>query len=404
VKISDRYKWAWSQDTDPTSLLVLLCLVDHCNATSGRCNPSLETIAKHTKLSERTVRRAVTRLEAEGLLIVTKPHLRAVSYDIPLDRPASDSVSQPLRTLCHCPSDSLSQPALDSVTKASDSVSLPLDSVSSRGTKDPEPVRTGKGEVGAPAGADALTSPPSAANEQATATATANDDPPSRPSLPLRPSGATSPDDTNGQPPPPLAPAAARPPAPTLTLATPEQMQQRIPDRRHTAADLPQLTGPLDFAGQPPRPVLDTLPLPQDEQAWRMCTGRRAGSHAEGDPHSLLPKLRWSDPKQTTDWRRLLRILADRGAYRLWHAAMREAWTAEKPPSWEDGMKLARQVQAQLDQDRRQHLRQVEEEAVYEQMRAEAAGKRQREEAERQLAWAEYHERHRDDPEVRDGE
>jgi hypothetical protein len=56
----------------PAAIRVALRLLDHYNCRTGRCNPSVETLAEATGLDSRTVSRAVGRLEALGLFHVTR--------------------------------------------------------------------------------------------------------------------------------------------------------------------------------------------------------------------------------------------------------------------------------------------------------------------------------------------
>lgn len=55
---------AWLLDIEPNAKFVLLALIKHANWDDGsRCFPSLARLALHTRLSDRTVRRAVRHLE-----------------------------------------------------------------------------------------------------------------------------------------------------------------------------------------------------------------------------------------------------------------------------------------------------------------------------------------------------
>lgn len=60
--------------------LVLLALADACSRDDGTgCWPSAATIARKVAISDRTVRRVITRLEADGHLIVHRGGGRAGS-------------------------------------------------------------------------------------------------------------------------------------------------------------------------------------------------------------------------------------------------------------------------------------------------------------------------------------
>ena len=64
--------WVWvNSPTSGNERLVLLALADACSRDDGSgCWPSAATIARKANISDRTVRRVITRLEAEGHLIV----------------------------------------------------------------------------------------------------------------------------------------------------------------------------------------------------------------------------------------------------------------------------------------------------------------------------------------------
>ena len=47
---------------------VLVCLIDHANPRTGRCDPSEATIAAETNLPKRTVERSIGRLRMVGCL------------------------------------------------------------------------------------------------------------------------------------------------------------------------------------------------------------------------------------------------------------------------------------------------------------------------------------------------
>jgi hypothetical protein len=64
--------WVWANSpTSGNERLVLLALADACSRDDGTgCWPSAATIARKANISDRTVRRVITRLEVEGHLIV----------------------------------------------------------------------------------------------------------------------------------------------------------------------------------------------------------------------------------------------------------------------------------------------------------------------------------------------
>lgn len=66
-------EWAWRQAIKPASAkLVLLCLADHHNSTSGRCDPSVSTIALETGLDRKTVMKSIETLSTSGLILSQK--------------------------------------------------------------------------------------------------------------------------------------------------------------------------------------------------------------------------------------------------------------------------------------------------------------------------------------------
>jgi hypothetical protein len=60
--------WVWvNSPTSGNERLVLLALADACSRDDGAgCWPSAATIARKANVSDRTVRRVITRLEADG--------------------------------------------------------------------------------------------------------------------------------------------------------------------------------------------------------------------------------------------------------------------------------------------------------------------------------------------------
>ena len=71
--------WVWANSpTSGNERLVLLALSDACSRDDGTgCWPSAATIARKANISDRTVRRVITRLEADGYLIVHRGGGRA---------------------------------------------------------------------------------------------------------------------------------------------------------------------------------------------------------------------------------------------------------------------------------------------------------------------------------------
>jgi GntR family transcriptional regulator len=61
--------WAFRQKgLTPTRKLVLVALADRCNKDTLRCHPSIRKLADDTGLNPRTVERALTDLEDDGLI------------------------------------------------------------------------------------------------------------------------------------------------------------------------------------------------------------------------------------------------------------------------------------------------------------------------------------------------
>jgi hypothetical protein len=73
--------WVWaSSPTSGNERLVLLALADACSRDDGTgCWPSAATIARKANISDRTVRRVIARLEAEGQVVVHRGGGRAGS-------------------------------------------------------------------------------------------------------------------------------------------------------------------------------------------------------------------------------------------------------------------------------------------------------------------------------------
>jgi len=86
---------AWKANTSPTEKLVLLALADHANDKTGLCFPSIDTLATKTGFSGRTISKAITALEGQGLLQRNEVRGRVSHYDLYLfdgySTPESDS-------------------------------------------------------------------------------------------------------------------------------------------------------------------------------------------------------------------------------------------------------------------------------------------------------------------------
>lgn len=79
--------WAWDQAIKPASAkLVLLCLANCHNDSTGQCNPSLGRIAEMTGLNIKTVPDAISKLENSGLIVVERRVKRASDFVLGMPR------------------------------------------------------------------------------------------------------------------------------------------------------------------------------------------------------------------------------------------------------------------------------------------------------------------------------
>ncbi len=107
--------WVWANSpTSGNERLVLLALADACSRDDGTgCWPSAATIARKGNISDRTVRRVLARLEADGHLLGHRGGARAGSTnsytvltgtrnpghdDTPDNLTRDDTSDQPLQT------------------------------------------------------------------------------------------------------------------------------------------------------------------------------------------------------------------------------------------------------------------------------------------------------------------
>lgn len=75
--------WAWDQSVKPASAkLVLLCLADAHNAKTGKCFPSVSTIAERSGLDRKAVMSGIKKLESFGLISVAKKYGASNSYEL----------------------------------------------------------------------------------------------------------------------------------------------------------------------------------------------------------------------------------------------------------------------------------------------------------------------------------
>lgn len=84
--------WVWDNATDVggTDLLVLLAIADHTDENGANAWPSVATLARKTRLNERTVQRITRKLANGGHLLVdsTTGGRRSNRYRIPMTPPA----------------------------------------------------------------------------------------------------------------------------------------------------------------------------------------------------------------------------------------------------------------------------------------------------------------------------
>lgn len=95
--------WAIEQTitTDPASTLVLICLANYADKFGRSAFPSVETLCKESRLSERTIRHRLRELEELGLIkrgdqsivsiYIKREDRRPVCYDLQLERGAANA-------------------------------------------------------------------------------------------------------------------------------------------------------------------------------------------------------------------------------------------------------------------------------------------------------------------------
>lgn len=66
------YRWAksWNEGLTSPQMFVLIMLADHYNETAKRAWPAIDTLARMTRLSPATVKRALRDLKSMGLIEV----------------------------------------------------------------------------------------------------------------------------------------------------------------------------------------------------------------------------------------------------------------------------------------------------------------------------------------------
>jgi predicted transcriptional regulator len=94
--------WVWANSpASGNERLVLLALADACSRDDGTdCWPSAATIARKANISDRTVRRVIARLEADGHVMVHRGGGRGWIDELLYRRHRRPTYPQP-RTGCH---------------------------------------------------------------------------------------------------------------------------------------------------------------------------------------------------------------------------------------------------------------------------------------------------------------
>jgi hypothetical protein len=91
--------WGGKPEIQNGTLLVLIRLADMASYPDGVCWPSIPTVASHTRLSERQVRRIIRELEECGILTVEQrgdKHMTSV-YRVHVDQIRKGDMGVPLR-------------------------------------------------------------------------------------------------------------------------------------------------------------------------------------------------------------------------------------------------------------------------------------------------------------------
>lgn len=91
-----RVAWAMQQTTGSASRkAVLIALADHENGQTGKCCPTMETMAERLEMGERTVRRALVELEGAGFIIRSRSRRQDGSLGVYHYEFRSESTSPP---------------------------------------------------------------------------------------------------------------------------------------------------------------------------------------------------------------------------------------------------------------------------------------------------------------------
>ena len=90
-----RRRWIFDQPINPSGKLVLLALELHADEISAFCYPTIEKLAELTGYNEKTVRRAIKRLETAGYLRIQNNSSRNESSYYILTRPAIEHPQPP---------------------------------------------------------------------------------------------------------------------------------------------------------------------------------------------------------------------------------------------------------------------------------------------------------------------
>jgi hypothetical protein len=78
--------WLWENSpASGTDLLVMLAIADNADDTGGNAWPSMRTLARKCRISERSVQRAIRSLQAAGLLMIEENAGRSGTHRFTVD-------------------------------------------------------------------------------------------------------------------------------------------------------------------------------------------------------------------------------------------------------------------------------------------------------------------------------
>jgi predicted transcriptional regulator len=78
--------WLWENSpASGTDLLVMLAIADNADDSGGNAWPSMRTLARKCRISERSVQRAIRSLQAAGLLMIEESAGRSGTHRFTVD-------------------------------------------------------------------------------------------------------------------------------------------------------------------------------------------------------------------------------------------------------------------------------------------------------------------------------